>query len=160
MDVEAKIIIAFIFNRSGKTELTEAEFYLPLSMELGWLSSKEAQEFVKTALKQALLVKKDGMLQPNFQLDTIIIPLGFTPSKQLFSETTGEQLEKPLLQRIIDRICAQTHQAYHEIQQEIASEEKEKTISPEVAAVYVALKYHVDVAEWYPDIEQSIFQRK
>jgi hypothetical protein len=35
MESEAKIILAFLFNRSGKTVLSEAELYLPLSMELG-----------------------------------------------------------------------------------------------------------------------------
>jgi hypothetical protein len=77
MDSEAKIILAFLFNRSGKTLLSEAELYLPLSMELGWLSSKESQQFVKYVLKKELLVRKEGMLSPNFSLDDIKIPVGF-----------------------------------------------------------------------------------
>jgi hypothetical protein len=91
MESEAKIIIAFLFNRSGKTLLKDSELYLPLSMELGWLSTKESQEFVKYAVTQGLLVKKEELLQPNFPLEKIVIPLGFTPSKRLFSEKTEEQ---------------------------------------------------------------------
>ena len=52
MNSEAKIMIAFLFNRSGKNELKDSEIYLPLSMELGWLSAKESQEFIKYAIKQ------------------------------------------------------------------------------------------------------------
>ena len=86
MDPEAKIIIAFLFNRSGKTELKDSEFYLPLSMELGWLSVKESQEFIKYAIERELLIKKDDLLRPNFPFEKIIIPLGFATSKKLFSE--------------------------------------------------------------------------
>ena len=86
MDSEAKIIIAFLFNRSGKKELRDAELYLPLSMELAWFSTKESQEFVKSVIEQGLLTKKDGMLIPTFALDDIKIPVGFIPSKRFFHE--------------------------------------------------------------------------
>ena len=160
MDSEAKIIIAFIFNRSGKTGLTEAEFYLPLSIELGWLSTKEAQELAKNALKQGLLVRKDGLLQPNFSVASVTIPLGFSPSKQLFTETSDGHPEKTLLQKIIDRICERTHQSHHEIEQEISAEEREKNIFPEIAAVIIAIKHQVDITEWYTDVDHALFQRK
>ncbi|MBN1860060.1 MAG: DUF2240 family protein [Candidatus Thermoplasmatota archaeon] len=160
MDSEEKIIIAFIFNRSGKTGLPEAEFYLPLAMELGWLSTKEAQEFVKNALKQGLLVRKDELLQPNFSVTNVTIPLGFSPSKQLFTKTSEAHPERTLLQKIIDHICETTHQSHHEIEQEIATEEKEKNILPEVAAVIIAVKHHVDITEWYTDVDYALFQRK
>jgi hypothetical protein len=160
MASEAEIIIAFIFNRSGKTGLTEAEFYLPLSMELGWLSTKEAQAFVKNALKQGLLVKKDGMLQPNFSVAHVTIPLGFAPSKQLFTQTPEAYPEQTLLQKIINRISEQTRQPLQEIEQEIATEEREKNILPEVAAVIIAIKHQVDITEWYTDVDQALFQRK
>ena len=64
MDAEAKIIIAFLYNRSGKTALKESELYLPLAMELGWFTTKEAHEFVTDAINQELLVKKEGLLHP------------------------------------------------------------------------------------------------
>ena len=104
MDSEAKIIIAFLFNRSGKTELKDSELYLPLSMELGWLSTKESQEFINNAIKQELLIRKDGFLQPNFPLEKITIPLGFTPSKKLFSEKTDEVKAENIIDEIVIQI--------------------------------------------------------
>jgi hypothetical protein len=160
MSSEAEIIIAFLFNRSGKTMLTEAELYLPLSMELGWLSTKEAKEFVKYVINQGLLVKKDGALQPTFPLETITIPVGFTPSKQLFSQQREEEEKDNILEQVLARICSQTHQNQHSILGEITKEEREKNITPEVAACFVARKYDVDIAHLYDEVEQNIFQRK
>lgn len=160
MDSEAKIIIAFLFNRSGKTALTEAELYLPLSMELGWLSTKEAQEFVKSALQQGLLGKKDGLLYPNFPLDKITIPLNFAPSKKLFCETTAQEQKQPLMLRLIGRICEHTTLNQQDIEEEISKEGTEKNLLPEVAALYIARKYDVDVRDLFTEVQQGIFREK
>ncbi|MCX6661293.1 MAG: DUF2240 family protein [Euryarchaeota archaeon] len=149
-------MLAFLFNRSGKTDLTEAELYLPLAMELSWFSTKEAQQFVKYAMKRELVMKKDGMLSPNFPLDTIKIPVGFTPSKKIFSETTDDKKGEDIIEEIVFQIFEQTHQDKTEIQKEIKREGAEKNLLAEVAALYIARKHGVDVSEWYSVIEKSI----
>jgi len=156
MDSEAKIILAFLFNRSGKTGLAEAELYLPLAMELGWFSTKEAQQFVKYAMKKELVVKKDGMLTPSFPLDGIKIPVGFTPSKKAFSETTERQQEEDIIEGIVSQIYTQTNQDKTELLNQIKTEEAEKNLLAEVAALYVARKHGVDVSDWYQLVEMSI----
>lgn len=160
MDSEGKIIIAFLFNRSGKTALTESELYLPLSMELGWLSTKEAQGFVKSAIQQGLLVKQDGRMQPGFPLENIVIPLNFVPSKKLFCETIGQEQGQPFITRIIARICAETSLKQQDIEEEITKQEREKNLIFEVAALYVARKYNVDVGALLTEVEQGIFREK
>jgi len=57
MDIEEKIIIAFLFKRSGKNKLKESEIYLPLSLELDWFSANEARQFVNLAVELKLLTK-------------------------------------------------------------------------------------------------------
>lgn len=158
MDSEAKIILAFLFNRSGKTDLTEAELYLPLAMELSWFSTREAQQFVKYVLKKELVVKKDGMLSPNFPLDAIKIPVGFIPSKKSFGDTTDDKKGKDIIEEIVSEIFEQTHQDKREIREEIKKEGTEKNLLAEVAALYVARKHGVDVSEWYSVVEKSIFK--
>jgi hypothetical protein len=158
MNTEAKIIIAFLFNRSGKTALKDAEIYLPLSMELGWLSTKESQAFVKYAISQELLVKKEGLLHPNFPLEKITIPLGFTPSKKLFSDSTGEQKEENIIEGITAQISIKTNHNQKDIQEEIKQEEKEKNLLPAVAALYVARKHGVDVSDWYDSVENTLIK--
>jgi hypothetical protein len=158
MDSEAKIIIAFLFNRSGKTVLKDSEIYLPLSMELGWLSTKESQEFIKYAIKQELLIKKDRSLQPNFPFEKITIPLGFIPSKKFFSEKTDESKEENIIDNIVIKISTQTNHSQREILEEIKQEEKEKNLFLEVAALYVASKYNVDITEWYASVEKILMK--
>ena len=159
MDSEAKIIIAFLFNRSGKTELKDSELYLPLSMELGWLSTKESQEFIDYAIKQELLIKKDGLLQPNFPLEKIAIPLGFTPSKKLFSEKREEYKEENIIDEIAIQISTLTNHSQREIFEEIKQEQKEKNLFLEVAALYVARKYSVDITDWYESVERILIKK-
>lgn len=157
MEFEAKIILAFLFNRSGKTELTEGELYLPLAMELGWFSTKESQQFVKYALKKKLLVKKDGVVSPNFPLDQIKIPVGFTPTKKNFQEKTEEQ-KKDIIEEIVTQIFIQTNRDKSEIYEEIKKDGKEKNLLGIVAALYVARRYNIDVSKWYSLVETYLFK--
>jgi hypothetical protein len=159
MDSEAKIIIAFLFNRSGKNKLKESEIYLPLSMELGWLSAKESQEFINYAIKQELLIKKDELVQPNFSLEKITIPLGFTPSKKLFSEKNDEVKGGNIIDGIIIQISTFTNHSQREILEEIKQEEKEKNLLLEVAALSIARKYNVDMTDWYDSIEKILIEK-
>jgi len=160
MDSEVKIIIAFLFNRSGKTELTDSELYLPLSMELGWLSAKESQEFIDYAIKQELLIKKNGALQPNFPLEKITIPLGFIPSKKLFSKKEADEFkEEHIIDEIVIQISTLSSHSQREIFEEIKQEQKEKNLFLEVAALYVARKYNVDITDWYESVEKIIIKK-
>jgi len=158
MESEAKIILAFLFNRSGKTRLTEAELYLPLSMESGWFSTKEAQQFVKYTVQKELLVRTEGLLSPNFPLDTINIPVGFTPSKKNFRETTEDLKGKNIVEEMVTQIVEHTHRDKTEIFGEVTREEKEKNLLPEVAALFVARKYGINVSTWYALVEPAIFK--
>jgi hypothetical protein len=158
MDSEAKIILAFLFNRSGKKELRDAELYLPLSMDLGWFSTKESQEFVKSAVQQGLLAKKDGMLTPTFALEDISIPIGFIPSKNFFQEKQNEGYTQNFSDQLLLYICSETKQKKEVILEEISRESQEKNIIFEVAALFVARKHDVDMSTWYSDIEQKIFK--
>jgi hypothetical protein len=158
MDSEAKIIIAFLFNRSGKVGLKDSELYLPLSMELGWFSTKEAQDFVKYAVKHELLVKKDGILHPTFPLETITIPMGFTPTKKVVHDNGDLRKEKNIVDDIVLRISEKTSRDQQEILSEIHQVEHDKNILPEVAALYVARTYGLDVADCFDAVEHSFFK--
>jgi hypothetical protein len=156
MNSEAQIIIAFLFKRSGKTALKDSELYLPLSMELGWFSTKEAHEFVTYAINHTLLEKKDGMLHPLFAIETISIPVGFTPSKKTFNKTAHE--EENLIDIIITHISEKTNRDPKEIQGEIKLVEQEKQILPEVSALFVARTYDIDISKWSDAVEQNLFR--
>jgi hypothetical protein len=157
MESEAKIILAFLFKRSGKTELKESELYLPLSMELGWLSTKESQEFVTYAIAQGLLVKKEGKVRPTFSFESISIPVGFTPSKRLSREDTHPQKTGNVLDAIVQEIHKKTNQDETEILDEIRKEAQEKHLLVEVAALSVAKRCDLDVTAWLDPVEAILF---
>ena len=160
MDSEAKIIIAFLFNRSGKNALTEAELYLPLSMDLSWFSTKDAQGFITYAVQQKLLTKKNGLLHPTFPLETITIPLGFTPSKKQAYKTTEPGEEEPVFTSLVSLISQNTNRDQNEVLDEISRAEQEKQLLPEIAALLVAKKNNLCVVEWIDRIENTIFAGK
>ena len=55
MNSEWEIIIAFLFKRSGREELSFSDLYLTLSIDLNWFTPEDAKAFVNMAIKQKLL---------------------------------------------------------------------------------------------------------
>lgn len=158
MDTEAKIIIAFLFNRSGKPVLKESELYLPLSMELGWFSTKEAAEFVSYAVAQGLLAKKDGDLHPTFPIEAITVPVGFTPKKKTFTKKKERPKQEAVIEAIVSHVSQKTGRDTAEVHEEITKAAAEKNIVPEVAALFVARKYQLSLDEWYNAVEGALFK--
>jgi len=158
MDYEVKIIISFLFKRSGKEELTFSELYLPLSMDLKWFSPKESKAFVNSALLKKILIKKGELIIPNFDYKKIIIPFDFHPSKQEFNEEIETKKEKPdVIKQIIKQIIEKTDQNEHSVLEEIKEIKTERGISLEVAAILVSVGYDIDVSIFFDRIEEKIF---
>jgi len=156
LDSEEEIVIAFIFKRSGKSKLKESEIYLPLSLELGWFSTKEARQFIEYAIKQKLLIEKEGLLTPSFDVEKIDIAVGFSPSKSTFTvKEKGE--EDDVFQRIVNRIIEKTNYTHEEIIQNINRIQEEKNIIPEVAALLLAKEFNVNVEDSLDAVEKRIF---
>ena len=159
MTSEAEIIIAFVFKRSGKTQLGFSEFYLTLSMELNWFTPEAAKNFVNQAVKQKLLTKKDEQIKPSFDIKNITVPVGFYPSKQLFKkkEIKTDVKEEDLLKKIIQCIVEKTNLNEKKIIEKIKELKKEKNLTPEVAALLVCKDYAVVVEDFYEEIKDNIF---
>lgn len=158
MENEAHIILAFLFKRSGKNALKNSELYLPLSMELGWCSTKDANDFIKQAVQQGLLVKKDGVLQPTFAVENVEIPLGFIPSKKIFvKEKPDLKKEEDVIDLIVDRISEKTRRDKKDVLNEIKQVENEKNIVPEVAALFVAKVYAVEMEDFFTAVQKKLF---
>jgi len=156
METEAKIIIAFLFNRSGKPALTESEVYLPLSMELGWFSTSEAQEFVAYAIAQGFLAQEEGMLRPTFPIEAVVVPVGFTPKKKTFPKKKRQTKEEPVLEAITSWICERIGRDSHAVHEEITRVASEKRIIPEVAALLVARSHNLPCEDWYDPVETML----
>lgn len=158
MNSEAEIVIAFLFKRSGKNELKEAEIYLPLSIELGWYSTKESREFINLALKQKLLIKKDDLLYPSFDIEKINIPISFYPSKKTTVKDVKLEKENNVMDTTINRIVEKKNQDYNVIIEKIKNLASEKCILQEVAALLVAKQYSIDVLDIFKVVENRILK--
>jgi len=158
MDSEAKIIIAFLFKRSGKNELKASELYLPLSMDLQWFSPNESKAFVNRALKQKLLTKKGERISPNFGYENIVIPTGFRPSKQSMEKKKETIKEKQDVMRIIiGRILEKTDLDEQGIIEKINTVGQQRHITKKVAAVLVGKEFDIYLDDFLKEIEKSIF---
>jgi len=158
---EAKIIISFLFKRSGKDKLTESEIYLPLSLELGWFTTKESREFVNYAIKQKLLIKKREFLVPSFSIENISIPVGFFPSKKTFTEEKKDVRERKgdVTNALVYLIAEKTNQDAKVIVKEIKDVVLEKSILFDVAALFVAKTYEIDITDHLQAVEDRIFTK-
>jgi len=159
MNSEIKIIISFLFKRSGKEELTDSDLYLPLSMDLKWFSPKEAKEFVNSALLHKFLIKKGDHFKPNFDHEKIKVPVGFYPSKQPFEEEkyTVNEDRQDVLKSIIGHIIEKTELDEQSVFKEIKEASNERTLSLEVAALLVSKKYDIVASAFFDQVEDKIF---
>jgi hypothetical protein len=147
--MEAKIIIAFLFKRSGREKLKESEIYLPLSLELGWFSTKESIAFVRHAIEHNLLKKEGEFLVPNFDVKEIKIPVGFFPSKVF---------ELRVVDEVLKRIINKTKYKKQDILNRINEIESEKKVVKEVASLLYAVECNVDVKDLYDAVEGGILR--
>jgi len=160
MASERETIIAFVFNRAGKKEMSFSDFYLILSVHLNWFKPEEAKTFTKKAIKDKLLTEKKDMVTPGFNIDESKIPLGFHPSKQIFEdkqekiETKTE--ETSILNLIIQKIVEESNLSEEMVFSEIQKIKEEKNITSEVASLLYSKEFEIDLKEFYDKIEKEI----
>lgn len=121
-------------------------------MDLNWFSPQEAKAFVYMALNQDLLIKKYGLLKPNFDIDSVVIPAGFKPSKQAFEKKEiiiQKQEKQDGVKIIVSKIMEKTDLDKQIIFEKIKSLEKEKNITLDVAALLVGKEYDIDLNKFF-----------
>jgi len=159
LNSETKNIIAFLFKRSGKKEMTQSEFYLTLSMDLKWFTPKKAKDFTIWSLKNNILLKKKNVLKPNFNINDIIIPIGFSPSKDVFFDRRKEKTiedNSDIIEQIVKRIAEYTGQNSKDILEKIKEIGKELNVHFEVAALFIGSEYDIVLDDFFEDVEHEI----
>lgn len=163
MASEEETTIAFVFKRSGLTEISFSKFYLTLSMDLNWFTPEEAKKFTDFAIDHKLLIKKEGKVSPNFDINNIKIPIGFYPTKKIFEERKEIKKiveKKDILQRIIERISKNSKLDEKAIKDKIKQIEKDRNLTSEVAALLICKENDIDMTDFFDDVEDKIFQKK
>ena len=158
MVFENEIILAFLFKRSGKEKMSFSELYLNLSMDLKWFSPEEAKKFLNDAIKKKLLIKENDLILPSFDLNKIKIPIGFSPSKDLFIEKKNQEDlgEINVVKQIIKKIHEKTKTEEPQIIDKIKEISKEKNITDEIAALLLGKEYEIELNDFFEEIESKI----
>jgi len=161
MTSESEIIIAFVFNRSGKNKLTPSDFYLTLSMDLNWFSPKQAKLFLNKNIEQNLLKEENGAIIPNFEIKNIEVPIGFYPSKKAFEEKTTKKSKETeyILDIIINEIVKNSNLKKENIKTKISNIVKEKNITPEIAALIIGKDFDISFDKYYEKIEATLGEK-
>ncbi len=160
MNHEKKIVLAFIYKRTGKEALSFSEMYLTISMNLNWCSPKEAKNFIKNCIEKNLLIEEKDVLKPNFKLEDVDIPVGFKPSANFFEKKIngkpdGKKLESK--NNLISLIAKKTDKSIEEINEEINVISSEKNLFFDVAALLYAKEYDIELEKFIKDTEESVF---
>ena len=146
---EMKVVIAFIFEKLGKREVSPSEFYLCLSMDMRWCSVAQAKQFMSRALEYGLLKKKNSNIEPAFSIDDVSIPFGFKPSVELFGDSREDE-------NLLSKVSKLSDVPEEKLLGEIESIEKEKNVLRDVAILLYAHKRGIDISKYINDVFISI----
>ncbi|MCJ2513399.1 MAG: DUF2240 family protein [Candidatus Thermoplasmatota archaeon] len=158
MESNAKKIISFIFKRSGKSCLDKSEFYLSLSVDLKWFSPDQAKIFMKYVIKKKLLTEKNNFLEPNFDINKILIPFGYTPVVSSY-EINDKKNEKKIIDvtsLILTKINYNSGER-NKIINNIKNISNEKNIFSSVASLLFFREFNIELFDYIKYAENQIF---
>jgi hypothetical protein len=118
--------------------------------------------FTKMVVENNLLKLEKEVLKPNFDVDKIKIPIGYTPSKNVLSqkdlkkETVQIKPEEDTLETIIKKIVDKSNLDKKTILSQIKEIEKEKNLTAEIAAILLGKEYALDFKEILKKIQNSL----
>ncbi|MEF8848567.1 MAG: DUF2240 family protein [Candidatus Thermoplasmatota archaeon] len=156
MNSEEKILISFLFKRTGKQEMKNSEMYLSISMDLKWCNPKQAKSFIESAVNKDLLKKKNDLLKPNFNIEKIEIPVGFEPSENFFEEfKQNKSIKKD--GNLIEEISVHLDKNQKEVIKEIDDLAKRKNIDFKVASLLKGKETGVEIKKYLDTYEKELF---
>ncbi len=157
MDSEKEIIIAFIFKRSGKKQISFSEFYLTLSIELNWFTPEDSKKLTQQMIQSGLLTKENENVTPGFDLSNIKIPSGFFPTKDILKEGKIEKTtEKDILTPLIGKIVEKSKKDQKKVLEEVKKISEERNITIEVATLVFGKDFDIVFDDLYEKVEEQI----
>jgi len=157
LEFEAEKIISFIFKRSGKIQLEKSEFYLTLSVDLKWFSPDIAKNFMRYVIKQNLLKEINNLLEPNFDINNISIPFGYSPHLDSYKVHDIKNEEKIIdITDIILKKLNYTSSEEKEITNNIVNISNEKNIYSNVASLLVFRGLNIKLSDYIKFAENQI----
>lgn len=150
---ELRRTIAALFRRKGKDSISEKEFVFSASIDLRWFTPKEAQKVLDISLEHKLMSKNNGELVPNFDPESIDVPLDFKPSDDVFNVQVED-----LFSRIVTKL-SESKLERKELVAKINNLQRRYGIGVETAALMVGNDLGIDIKEFVPLVEKEIRKR-
>ena len=154
-----KQTIASLYNRRSKSVLQAKELELLVSMELRWFDPTDARKFIELSKKMGLLVKNDVGLKPTFDIESMEIPIGFRPSKQILKDL--DQDIESLFMQLVNHICLKTGLVENEVIAEINKRQAnmQNYVTLEVLAILFAKEKDIDVDSFMQPTMDKILKK-
>jgi hypothetical protein len=153
-----KEIVAFLYNRSGKEEMTAQELRLAMSMDLRWFTPKEAEEVVDLFQNKRLVTKgASGGLRPAFNYGKLVLPRDFSPSKDLLMRN-GDG-EEPLFVQMVGHIAVRADMEKRNVIALVNRKAGELGIEVEAAAMLVGAEVGVNMVPFTDDALAAIVEK-
>ncbi len=153
---EIEVALAQLFQKKGKSALTEKEFVFAASLDLRWFTPKEAQKFLDISMESELLALDDDKVKPTFDYKSVEIPKGYAPTTELLQSAVKP---KGIFLKIIDQISTEKNMPSKDVISAVNQTQDRMNIAVEVAALIVARQYGIDVSEYIDQIEEDIGTR-
>lgn len=153
---ELKQTIGMLFKIKGANIISERDFIFSVSMDLRWLSPKEAQKLLEIGLQTKLLSKVAEGIKINFDYRELAIPLEFKPDKRILEFKIPEE---NLFLKIVDSIATRTGLQKSDIVSKINAKKDKLNIEIEVAALLIAAENDVKINRFLQEVEKEIFKR-
>jgi hypothetical protein len=137
--VTIKITIAAPFKHTRKTGMRKNELVYYYALDRKWMSTEQANKLLNQAEEDGLLTQQNGVLSPRFDVNGIIIPIGFKPTSSVFERNDP-------LQELIGRIAKARGMEETAVVSEmnrVIKEQFDGNLLPAAALVLLAKKYDV-----------------
>ena len=138
-----KITIAAPFKHTRKAGMRKNELVYYYALDRKWMSTDQAHMLLNRAEEDGLLSQQNGVLSPRFDINEVIIPIGFKPTSSVFERNDPLQ---ELIGRIAKARGMQETTVVSEMNQ-VIKEQFDGNLLPAAALVLLAKKYEVPFAD-------------
>ena len=145
--------LAQLFNKKGKSSLTEKEFVFAASLDLRWFTPKEAQKFLDISVESELLALDGDKVKPTFDYKSVEIPKGYSPTNDLL-QTSAKP--KGIFLKLVDQISTEKDIPSKDVISQVNHTQDRMGIDVEVAALIVARQYGIDISEHIDKVEEDV----
>jgi hypothetical protein len=148
--VTLQIALAAPFKHTRKTGMRKNELVYYYALDRKWMSTDQANQLLKRAEEDGLLVQDNGVFSPRFDLSGITIPIGFKPTSSIFERNDPTQ---ELIRRIARASGLQEIDVVAEMNR-LIRDRFDANLLPPAALILLAKQYHVP----FEDLKDNLGQ--